>query len=103
MLITKQYVVFGLDGDEIYRQMCNIKNEFSCAGWEVKESNSQTFLTALTITKGNVRIYVYPHLIGYSRVIQWDNCWISERISSEEINSIIMPLSISDTPEIHFF
>lgn len=102
MLITKQYVVFGKTEEEVFKPLCQIRDEFDYAGWRISLNDRHPF-TRFTVTNNNVKIGVYSCVAGISREISWDNCWISSRVSAKEVKSIIMPLSISDTPEIHFF
>ena len=102
MLITKQYVVFGKVEEEVFKQLCKIRDEFDYAGWRVSLNDRYPF-THFSVINNNIRIGVYSCIVGISHGIRWDNCWISNRVSEEEIESIIMPMAISDTPEIHFF
>lgn len=102
MLITKQYVVFGKTEEEVFEQLCKIRDEFDYAGWRISLSNKQPFNNFIA-TNNNVKIGIYSCIVGISYGISWDNCWISNRVSEEEVKSVIMPLAINDTPEIHLF
>lgn len=102
MLITKQYVVFGTTKEEVFNQLSTVSVEFDFAGWKISLDDKHPF-NHFTAINSNIKIGVYSCIIGNGHGINWDNCWISNRVSVEEIESIIMPLSISNTPEIHFF
>lgn len=102
MLITKQYAVFGKTKEEVFNQLSAVSVEFDFAGWRISLDDKHPF-NHFTAINSNIKIGVYSCVIGNGHGIKWDNCWISNRVSEEEIKSIIMPLAISNTPEIHFF
>lgn len=102
MLITKQYVVFGTTEEEIIPQTGKIIDEFTYTGWNVK-TDYKDYYNKYTVTKNNTKIVIKSCIADKYTLDKWDNCWISNKIDKETIDNIIMPLSISNTPEIHFF
>lgn len=103
MLITKQYVVFGTNNNELDEQFEKITQEFYCAGWKIKRTERGVKFPCAIVTNKNVKIHIESCIPNHTSGIRWDNCWISNSISDKVIQDTIMPLSISDTPEIHFF
>lgn len=98
----KAICCFWKNKEEVFNQLSAVSVEFDFAGWRISLDDKFPF-NHFTAINSNIKIGVYSCVIGNGHGINWDNCWISNRVSGEEIESIIMPLSISNTPEIHFF
>lgn len=102
MLITKQYVVFGKTGEEVIQQIGKVIDEFTYSGWEVKTDYIE-YYNKYIVTKNSTKIIIKSCIVDAHVMDKWDNCWTSNEVGDKAIQDIIMPLSISDVPEIHFF
>ena len=103
MLIIKQYVVFGVNNVELDEQIEKIAQEFDYAGWDVRKSERGVKSPWAIATTKNVKIHIESCIPNHTSGFRWDNCWISNRVSEEEVKSVIMPMAISNAPEIHLF